>query len=90
MLSKEEKNNIIKEFAISEKDSGSSEVQIALLSKRIHQIADHLKTFPKDKSAKLGLLKMVSKRRAFYNYLKKNDRDNYQKFVKKLKDKAYI
>ena len=90
MLNKEEKNNIIKKFAKSENDSGSSEVQIALLSKRINQIAGHLKTFPKDKSSKLGLLKLVSKRRAFYDYLKKHDRDGYQTLMKKLKDKAYI
>ena len=90
MLNKEEKNKIIKEFAKSEKDSGSSEVQIALLSKRINQIADHLKTFPKDKHSKLGLLKLVSKRKTFYNYLKKNDRSSYQSLVKKLKDKASI
>ncbi len=90
MLSKECKGKIIKEFAKSEKDSGSCEVQVAVLSNRINQIAEHLKSFPKDNSSRFGLVKLVGKRRTFYNYLKKNDKGCYLGLVKKLKEKGYI
>lgn len=84
MLVKEDKNKIIKKFAKSDTDTGSVEIQIALLSKRIDQISDHLKLFPKDNHSKLGLMKLVGKRRTFLNYLKKNDLKNYEKLLKNL------
>ena len=82
MLSKEEKEKIIKEFGKSENDTGSCEVQIALLSERIKQISQHLKSFPKDKHSRRGLLRLVGKRRAFFNYLKKSDVSQYEKLMK--------
>ena len=90
MLSKEEKTKFVKEFAKSENDTGSYDVQIALLSKRIRSISKHLKSFPKDTHSKLGLIKLVGKRRSFYSHLKKTDNNNYQSLMKKLKDKDYI
>ena len=84
MLVKEDKNKIIKKFAKSGTDTGSVEIQIALLSKRIAQISQHLKLFPKDNHSKLGLIKLVGKRKTFFNYLKKNDLKNYENLIKKL------
>lgn len=84
MLVKEDKNKIIKKFAKSGTDTGSVEIQIALLSKRIDQISQHLKLFPKDNHSKLGLIKLVGKRKTFFNYLKKNDLKNYENLIKKL------
>lgn len=69
MLSKAQKQEIIKRYAQSEKDSGSTSVQIALLTERINQISEHLKSFPKDKHSRQGLLKLVGKRRRLYSYL---------------------
>ena len=70
MLSKEDKNNLIKKFGRDDKDTGSCEVQIALLSERIKQVSEHLKSFSKDKHSHRGLIKLVEKRRSFLNYLK--------------------
>ena len=88
MLNKETKTEIISKFAQSEKDTGSSEIQIAILSARIDQIASHLKSFPKDKHSRYGLVKLVGKRRVFYNYLKKHDKPSYEKVIKELKVKG--
>ena len=88
MLNKETKNELISKFAKSEKDTGSSEVQIAILSERINQIANHLKSFPKDKHSRLGLVKLVGKRRVFYNYLKNRDKQSYEKLIAELKVKG--
>jgi len=90
MLNKEVKDKIIKEFAQSENDTGSSQVQIALLTERIRQISDHLKSFPKDKHSRLGLVKLVGKRRAFYNYLKKRNLQDFQKLMTDMKTKGYL
>jgi small subunit ribosomal protein S15 len=78
MLTKEHKEKIIKEFGRSDKDTGSCEVQIALLTARITQIADHLKSFPKDKHSRRGLIKLVSQRRSYMHYLKKQDAKRYE------------
>jgi len=86
MLNKENKNKIIKQFAKSETDTGSCEVQIALLSERIREISGHLKQFPKDNHSRLGLVKLVGKRKSFLGYLKKKDLSGYNNFVKQLKD----
>ena len=69
MLSPRQKNKIIKETGVHEKDTGSPEVQVALLSKRIEELTSHLKKHKKDNSSRLGLLKMVAKRKKLLNYL---------------------
>lgn len=83
-LNKEEKKQIIDDFKIHEKDTGSSEVQIAMLTKRINLLTDHLKSHKKDHHSRRGLLKMVGKRRALLNYLRKKDLDRYKDIIKKL------
>jgi small subunit ribosomal protein S15 len=88
MLAKENKDKIIKKFAVSEKDTGSSEVQIALFSERINQIAKHLKEFPKDNHSRRGLVILVCKRRSFGKYLKRKKPEEYKKLMDKLKLKA--
>jgi small subunit ribosomal protein S15 len=90
MLNKNVKDKIIKDFSLSDSDTGSSQVQIALLSARIRQISDHLKSFPKDKHSRLGLVKLVGKRRSFYNYLKKKNIQGYKDLIQKLKNEKYI
>ena len=74
MLSKEQKQEIIKRYAKSEKDSGSTSVQIALLTERINQISEHLKAFPKDKHSRHGLLKLVGQRRRLHTYLARTNK----------------
>ncbi len=83
-MDKEKKAGIISQFAISEGDTGSPEVQIALLSERINHLNDHLKLHPKDHHSKRGLLKMVGKRRGLLNYLKKKDIERYREVLKGL------
>ncbi len=83
-MDKEKKAGIISQFAISERDTGSPEVQIALLSERINHLNDHLKLHPKDHHSKRGLLKMVGKRRGLLNYLKKKDIERYREVLKGL------
>lgn len=84
MINSEIKNKIIKQFAKSEKDVGSIEVQIAMLTARIKSIAEHVKQFPKDKHSNLGLLKLVGKRRRFTKYLRKTDKASFDKIERKL------
>jgi small subunit ribosomal protein S15 len=84
MLKKRQKQNVIKEVQIHEADTGSSPVQIALLSKRIKALADHLKKNPKDFHSRRGLLMMVGKRRRFLQNLKDRDEKAYNRLVKKL------
>lgn len=84
MLNKELKQEIIKQFARSAQDTGSSEVQIALLSKRITDLSGHLKKFSKDTNSQRGLLRMIGQRRALLKYLKKNDMANYVKVTQGL------
>ena len=81
---KEEKNAIIKEYAQHEGDTGSSEVQIALLTKRINDLTEHLKTHKKDHHSRRGLLKMVGQRRNLLNYLTKVDIERYRAIIAKL------
>ena len=83
-MDKEKKAGIISQFAISEGDTGSPEVQIALLSERINHLNDHLKTHQKDHHSKRGLLKMVGKRRGLLNYLKKKDIERYRAIAASL------
>lgn len=78
------KNEIIKKFGRNENDTGSSKVQIALLSERIAQLTEHLKTFKKDHASRLGLLKLVGQRRRLMRYFKRTDRAAYDKLVADL------
>lgn len=84
-LSLEEKKTIIEKFAIHEGDTGSPEVQIAILSKRIENLSEHLKDHKKDNHSRKGLLQMVGKRRRLIEYLKGTDPDRYAKLAKELK-----
>lgn len=84
-LTLEEKNEIIKKFAVHEGDTGSPEVQIALLTKRIENLSEHLKEHKKDNHSRKGLLQMVGKRRRLIEYLKSTDSDRYTKLAKELK-----
>ena len=81
---KEEKNASIKEYAQHEGDTGSPEVQIALLTKRINDLTEHLKTHKKDHHSRRGLLKMVGQRRNLLNYLTKVDIERYRAIIAKL------
>ena len=73
-----------KELAIHEKDTGSSEVQIALLTGKIQNLSKHIKKFKKDKHSSLGLLKAVNKRKKLLDYLKKNKIESYKNVISKL------
>lgn len=84
MLTIEEKEKIIKKYKSHEADTGSSEVQIALLTKEIKQLLSHLKKHPKDLHSKRGLLKMVAKRRKLLKYLKKESEKKYKALIKKI------
>ncbi|ADL68918.1 MULTISPECIES: 30S ribosomal protein S15 [Thermoanaerobacterium] len=84
MLNKERKNEIIAQNRIHEKDTGSPEVQIALLTERINSLNEHLKVHKKDHHSRRGLLKMVGQRRGLLNYLMKKDMDRYRAIVEKL------
>ena len=84
MLLKEEKALVISKHARGEKDTGSPEVQIALLTKRINDLTDHLKTHKKDHHSRRGLLRMVGKRRNLLNYLMKKDIERYRSIIAKL------
>ncbi len=83
-MTKERKQEIIKNFGRDEKDTGSSEVQIALLTERINELTEHLKVHTKDNHSRRGLLQMVGKRRNLLNYLSKNDLPKYREIVEKL------
>ena len=78
------KTEIIKEFQRTAGDTGSSEVQIALLSKRIGDLTEHLKIFKKDHSSRLGLLKLVGQRRRLMRYLKRTNRPSYNQLIATL------
>jgi len=84
MLSTEEKSKIIKKYKLHDMDTGSPEVQIALLSEEIKQLLLHLKKHPKDLHSKKGLLKMVSKRRTLLVYVKKESTRRYNIILEKI------
>ena len=75
---------IIKELAIHEKDTGSSEVQIVQLTDKIENLSKHIKSFKKDKHSSVGLLKAVNRRKKLLDYLKKNKLESYQNVISKL------
>ncbi len=83
-LSKEKKSEIINEYKTSESDTGSPEVQIAILTYRINSLNEHLKENKKDHHSRRGLLRMVGKRRGLLKYLKKKDIERYRTLIKKL------
>ena len=83
-MTKERKQEIINTYKRDEKDTGSSEVQIALLTERITELTEHLKVHPKDNHSRRGLLKMVGKRRNLLNYLAKKDIQRYRDIAQKL------
>ena len=84
MLTKDDKVTIIKEYGQSEKDTGSVEVQVALLTNRIQYLTEHLKEHKKDFHSRRGLLKLVGKRRRFLDYIKKNNITKYREIIGKL------
>ena len=84
MLTKQEKQSIIKEYATKEGDTGSPEVQIALLTARINELNDHLRVHKKDHHSRRGLLKMVGRRRNLLAYLKEKDLEGYRALIAKL------
>ncbi len=84
MLTKERKTEIITSFKTHEMDTGSPEVQIAILTERINYLTEHFKTHEKDHHSRRGLLKMVSKRRRLLDFLKDDDHTRYRAILKKL------
>lgn len=84
MLTKRKKSNIIKEHKRHQKDTGSSEVQVGILTEQIKELTAHLKKHPKDNHSRRGLLAMVSKRKKLLDYLKREDEKKYNKIVKAL------
>ncbi|ADQ14751.1 30S ribosomal protein S15 [Halanaerobium hydrogeniformans] len=84
MLNKEKKEEIIKEYQLEEGDTGSPEVQVALLTARISELTDHLKQHKNDHHSRRGLLKMVGQRRKLLRYLKNNDVLRYRDLISRL------
>ncbi|MFN2339885.1 MAG: 30S ribosomal protein S15 [Halanaerobium sp.] len=84
MISKEKKEEIINEYQLKEGDTGSTEVQVALLTARISELTDHLKDHKNDHHSRRGLLKMVGTRRKLLRYLKNNDVLRYRELISKL------
>ncbi|MBN1283527.1 MAG: 30S ribosomal protein S15 [Proteobacteria bacterium] len=83
-IEREKKQEIISKFRTGDADTGSPEVQVALLSERIKGLAGHFDTHAKDHSSRRGLLKMVGRRRKLLSYLKKTDEDGYKALIKEL------
>ena len=84
MLTKNQKVEIVNKFGKNNTDTGSTEVQVALLSERINSLTDHLRSQPKDFSSRRGLLKLVGQRRNFMNYLKNRNSKRYTALTKKI------
>ena len=83
-LSSEKKSEIIEEYGVGPADTGSAEVQVALLSARITELTEHFNDHQKDHHSRRGLLRMVNQRRKLLEYLKSNDQDRYQKLIGRL------
>ena len=83
-ITKEAKSEIIKEYRFHENDTGSPEVQVAILTKRINELSEHFKVHSKDHHSRRGLLKLVGKRRRHLNYLAKKDIERYRAVIEKL------
>ena len=83
-ITQERKNEIIKEYRVHETDTGSPEVQIAILTQRIKELTEHLKVNKKDHSSRRGLFKMIRRRKGLLNYLMNNDIERYREIIEKL------
>ena len=83
-LAGEAKTNVIVKFQVHKSDTGSPEVQVAILSRRISELTEHFKTHKKDHASRRGLLMMVSKRRSLLDYLRKSDTERYKEVIQKL------
>ena len=83
-MNAEQRQEIIKQYQLDEKDTGSPEVQIAILSKRIADLTEHLKANKKDHSSRRGLYKMIRRRRGMLTYLRENDIERYRSIVERL------
>jgi small subunit ribosomal protein S15 len=83
-LTKETKLEIVRQHGDSESDTGSTKVQVALLTQRINDLTEHLRAHPKDHYSRRGLLKLVGRRRRFLNYLQRNDLEGYRALIKEL------
>lgn len=83
-MKRTEKKKLIQDYAVHAKDTGSPHVQIAILTKRINDLSKHLEDHPKDQHSRRGLLMMVGKRRKHLNYLRLNNKDDYEKLLDKL------
>jgi small subunit ribosomal protein S15 len=83
-LTKETKQEIVRQHGESDADTGSTKVQVALLTQRINDLTGHLRTHPKDHYSRRGLLKLVGRRRRFLNYLQKHDLEGYRALIKEL------
>jgi small subunit ribosomal protein S15 len=84
MITKEKKQKLISDFKTNPKDTGSSQVQVAVLTARINELAEHFKSHPKDNASKRGLVKLVNNRKTLLGYLKKTDPAAYEGTIKKL------
>ena len=84
MITKEKKTEIIKEYGLKEGDTGSPEVQVTILTERIKELTEHLKTNKKDNHSRRGLFMMVGQRRGLLEYLKKKDIERYRALIEKL------
>ena len=84
VLAREKKNALINQYRTHDNDTGSPEVQIAILSERIGELTEHFKTHKKDHASRRGLLMMVSKRRSLLDYLRKSDTERYKEVIQKL------
>ena len=84
MITKEKKQAIMQEYARTEGDTGSPEVQVAILTARINELTEHLKVHKKDHHSRRGLLKMVGQRRSLLAYLKKKDIERYRSLIERL------
>ena len=83
-ITQEDKNNLIKDYATKEGDTGSPEVQVAILTKRIANLTEHFKTHKKDNHSRRGLLKMVSLRRKLLDYVREKNENRYKELIKRL------
>ncbi len=83
-ITKEETAKLIKEYGKDEKDSGSAEVQVAILTERIRNLTEHLKVHKKDNHTRRGLMKLIGKRRGLLKYIKNRNIDEYRDLIKKL------
>ena len=83
-INRENKTKLINEYSRSEKDTGSPEVQIAILSERISNLTEHFQSHKKDNHSRTGLMRLINQRRSLLAYLKKNNNDSYEKLIDKL------